>query len=98
MLHPENARAPVGPGALKRGPSKNQASARSVADHGGADEVRPRLFRTAEAHAYLGIGARTLWTLTNSGQIPHVRIGRSVRYDLGDLDAWIAAHKQGGRS
>ncbi|MCH7791750.1 MAG: helix-turn-helix domain-containing protein [Planctomycetes bacterium] len=39
----------------------------------------------------LGIGARTLWTLTNRGAIPSRKIGRSVRYCPAELRAWVAA-------
>ena len=62
-------------------------------------EVIParRLLRTREAYTYLGMSARTLWTLSSVGEIPTVRFGsRSVRYDIDDLNAWISARK-GGR-
>lgn len=46
--------------------------------------VKPR-----EAAQALGICEKTLWTLTKCGELPAVRIGRSVRYDLQDLRAFI---------
>lgn len=49
--------------------------------------------RTAEA---LAISPRKLWSLTSSGEIPHVRIGRSVRYSIGDLQDWIKSQTKGG--
>jgi excisionase family DNA binding protein len=88
MRPDESARAPDVSGARKRSPAKDQASPEIVAQH--------RLIRTRQAVAYLGLSARTVWRLTNSGQVPHVRIGRSVRYDLRDLDLWIAKHRRGG--
>lgn len=33
-----------------------------------------------EAARRLGISTRTLWTLTNRGELPAARIGRAVRY------------------
>jgi len=63
-----------------------------------AHDQHHRLFRAREAAEYLGISERTLWTLGNCGEIPTVRFGRSVRYDLGDLDAWIMARKRKGRA
>ena len=49
-----------------------------------------RLLIDAKAAAkQLDIGARTLWSLTNRGAIPSRRIGRSVRYSPGELEAWI---------
>ena len=61
-----------------------------------------RLLRHREAAAYLGISERSLWTMGSTGEIPQVRFGggsrQSVRYDIGDLDAWIDARKRkGGR-
>ena len=39
------------------------------------------------------------WVLESarSGAIPHVRLGRYVRFDLDDVDAWLASCKSGGR-
>lgn len=45
------------------------------------------------ACALLAISARTLWSLTASGEVPHVRIRRSVRYSPTDLAAWIESRK-----
>ena len=56
----------------------------------------PLLLKPAEAAKALSMGARTLWSLTAGRQIPHVRIGKSVRYDPADLRAWIAEHKIAG--
>lgn len=58
------------------------------------DELSPQLLlRPNEASRSLAISPRLLWSLTNSGQIPCVRIGRAVRYDPRDLDAWISVQK-----
>ena len=52
-----------------------------------------------EASAYLTISARKLWTLTNSGQLACVRIGKAVRISRAALDLFIRAntHKGGAR-
>lgn len=49
----------------------------------------PPLLKPKEAAAVLAISARTLWTLTNCGAVPAVRIGRNVRYDPLALREWI---------
>jgi predicted DNA-binding transcriptional regulator AlpA len=46
--------------------------------------------RPAEAAKALGIGARLLWTETNAGRIPHIRIGRAVVYPVSSLKQWLA--------
>ena len=47
------------------------------------------LLTPKEAAATLGISPRKLWALTASGDVPCVRIGRSVRYDVADLADFI---------
>lgn len=60
----------------------------------GNDQDAARLLITSrEAATLLSISERTLWTLTNKGDLPCVRIGRSVRYDPRDLEVWIERHK-----
>lgn len=51
------------------------------------------LLRPEEAAEALSISPRKLWGLSDSGEIPCVRIGRSVRYDPRDLEAFIARTK-----
>ena len=54
------------------------------------------LFKPSDAAEALSISPRKLWAMTNSGEIPSVRFGRSVRYDPADLREWIDSQK-GGR-
>lgn len=61
-----------------------------------ANHIRKRLLNATQAASYLGIGKRSLWTLTNCGEIACVRIGRRVLYDVADLDKFIASHRKGG--
>jgi len=48
-----------------------------------------KLLKPREAAAVLAIGERTLWRLTAGGDMPHVRIGRAVRYSPADLAAFV---------
>ncbi len=49
------------------------------------------LLRIHEAARMLGIGRSTAYELINAGEIPVVRIGRSVRISTTDLTVWVAA-------
>ncbi len=51
--------------------------------------VTSKLMKEKEAAKYLAISPRTMWSLREAGEIPAVRIGRSVRYDIADLDEFI---------
>lgn len=55
------------------------------------------LIPSREAARLLSIGTRKLWALTNRGDLPCVRIGRSVRYQPTDLVRWTEAHRAGRR-
>lgn len=53
----------------------------------------PLLLTAKEAAILLSISPRKLWSLTTCHEVPHIRIGRSVRYSLVDLEAWIAERR-----
>jgi excisionase family DNA binding protein len=55
-----------------------------------------QLLKPDDASKTLAISPRTLWSMTASGEIPAVRIGRSVRYDVADLRKWIDSKKRHG--
>ena len=58
----------------------------------------PLLLKPHEAARALAISERKLWELTKLGEIPHVRIGRSVRYVAVDLQTWIESRRRSGSS
>lgn len=58
-----------------------------------AQAVAP-LLSAKETAKRLAISERSLWSLTNAKQIPHLRIGRTLRFDPRDLDAWIERRKR----
>jgi excisionase family DNA binding protein len=45
----------------------------------------------------LGVPVSWVRESARSGAIPHVRLGRYVRFDLEDVEAWLASCKQPGR-
>lgn len=56
----------------------------------------PQLLTVKEAAKALCISDRTLFTLTQTGRIKSVRISKAcVRYDVRDIEAFIAAAKGG---
>lgn len=56
--------------------------------------IQPLLLPQREAAAALSISVTTLASLTEpKGPIPCVRLGRSVRYAVRDLEAWIESQK-----
>lgn len=57
-----------------------------------------QLLRPREAAEWLQVSERTLWTLTQKGEITSIRIGRSVRYDISDLIEFVESRKVGACS
>lgn len=62
------------------------------------NSTSPLLLSAKETAIALAISPRKLWGLTASGEIPHVRLGRCVRYEIRDLEAAIERMKRGGES
>ncbi|QDT72225.1 helix-turn-helix domain-containing protein [Lacipirellula limnantheis] len=54
---------------------------------------RSQLLTPKHAAERLAISPRKLWSLTASGDVPCVRIGRSVRYDAADLAEFVETLK-----
>lgn len=63
--------------------------------HNSTSQTVPLLVTTKVAASLLSISERKLWELKKSDTIPCVRIGKSVRFDVRDLDAFIARQKGG---
>ncbi|MCI0638481.1 MAG: helix-turn-helix domain-containing protein [Gemmataceae bacterium] len=65
--------------------------------------LEPILLRAEEAAAALAISERTLWELTQNGEIPCVAVGagkerKSVRYRVDALRAWAAKNEGAKRN
>ena len=54
------------------------------------------LLTPKQAASALAISPRKLWSMTASGELAHLRIGRSVRYPIDDLRTYIDENREGG--
>ena len=60
-----------------------------------------RLVSTKELAQYLGSTENSLRSLKSQGKIPSqwvVNIGRSIRYDLNEVDKWIESKKEANKT
>jgi excisionase family DNA binding protein len=57
--------------------------------------ITRQMLRTRDAARYLGIAESTAEKLRLTGGGPRfIKLGKSVCYDPGDLDAWLEANKR----
>lgn len=56
-------------------------------------EATIQLMRKHETARFLSMPVSSLEKLTARKQIPHVKLGRAVYYDMTDLRAWIETKK-----
>ena len=70
------------------------AMAVSMPPRRSAPATVPRLLSLRQIAEQTTIPRSTWYTIVGRGEIPIVRVGRSVRVDEQDLVAWIAAHRE----
>jgi excisionase family DNA binding protein len=51
--------------------------------------MKKRLLKVAEAAEYLGLGIDTIYKKAAMREIPSVKIGRALRFDVRALDLYI---------
>jgi excisionase family DNA binding protein len=85
--------------ALGDGTRASEASLRAAAIRSAADSPaiarlpkpdEPRVLDAQGAARYLSLGLDTLYRLVRSGELPHTRVGKSIRFRPEDLDEYIA--------
>ena len=62
------------------------------------EKTKRLLLRPAETALAIGVSRSKAYELIASGEIPSVRMGKSVRVPLEALQKWINANIQGGDS
>ncbi len=79
-----------GPAAVAAAPGhESQHSTVSLTQPGDSGKLPRLAMRPREAAEALGIGERLLWSLTNRGEIPHLRLGKAILYPIETLQAWL---------
>lgn len=53
------------------------------------DQVPRLALRPKDTATALGISERLLWSKTNSGEIPHIRVGKAILYPVASLQRWL---------
>ena len=62
------------------------------------NETRKELMNTAQVAEWLNVKESTIRKWTHYGFIPHVKLGRCVRFMESDIERWIKERSEKGRS
>lgn len=52
-----------------------------------------RMLTAEEVATYLGVPKQRIYALTHTHEIPYHKIGRSVRFNIRDIDDWLEAQR-----
>ena len=55
--------------------------------------VEKKFLRVEELSAYMGTPVATLYTWTHQKKIPHLKGGRSVRFDRDEINLWLKGRR-----
>lgn len=56
-------------------------------------QMKKRLLNVKEASEYTGLAVGTLYNQVSRREIPFVKLGKKLLFDLQDLDDWINSNK-----
>lgn len=63
---------------------------------GPEDRVAPsRLLEADDLARYIGMTTDWIYREVRAGRMPHIRLGRYVRFRRESIDAWLAARERG---
>jgi excisionase family DNA binding protein len=60
--------------------------------------MEPLLLKAGDVGKLLGLGRSKVFAMVAAGELPVIRIGRSVRVPRAALERWVAAHTQNASS
>ena len=59
-----------------------------------SSDINKRYLSISELSQYLGVSINTLYSWNSRGGIPHIKLGRLVKYDIKDIDEWMYKKKE----
>ncbi len=59
------------------------------------DDSGSRLLEVDDVARYLGMRTDWVYREVRAGRLPHIRLGRAVRFRRDSIEAWVAARERG---
>jgi excisionase family DNA binding protein len=59
------------------------------------EQVEPRLLEAEDVAQLLGMKTDWVYREVRAGRLPHIRLGRFVRFRRESIDAWLEANETG---
>lgn len=59
------------------------------------DQSASRLLEADDVARYLGMRTDWVYREVRAGRLPHIRLGRAVRFRRDSIEAWLAARERG---
>ncbi len=54
--------------------------------------IAPRLLTIQQVAAYVGLSHHTIYRFVSQRKIPHVKLGKVLKFDRTEIDRWIASY------
>lgn len=54
--------------------------------------IAPRLLTLQQVATYVGLSPHTVYRYVSQRKIPHVKLGKVLKFDRAEIDRWITAH------
>lgn len=54
--------------------------------------IGPRLLNIQQVAVYLGLSVHTVYKFVSQRKIPHIKIGKLLKFDRYEIDRWIVTH------
>lgn len=52
-----------------------------------------RLFTPKEVAEYLAVSPKTIYKWSFQGRVPYLKLGKTLRFDLKEIDEWLKGHR-----
>ncbi len=74
---------------------KIEVSSRNKRERYGGAHVTEKLLGIKEISEATGLPLSWLYTQAAAGRIPHLKLGKYLRFRISEVQAWLEAHRRG---